>query len=164
MRWAQVARWERDAFGNVQSFTDPEGYHPLRVRPVEQNPYGGAPDGSQQTTKWFGNLDKPAAIADGLGRTTRFEWDERGNLLQTTEPDGSTTSYRYDERGLPVTIVDALGKSKQLHYNTLGQLTQYIDCSGQSTQFSWDLEGNVLSVTDALGQVTVIPTSTAVSA
>ena len=70
------------------------------------------------------------------------------------KPDGSTTSYRYDERGLPVTIVDALGKSKQLHYNTLGQLTQYIDCSGQSTQFSWDLEGNVLSVTDALGQVT----------
>ena len=150
-----VARWERDAFGNVQSFTDPEG----GITRYEYDPLGRTlmvvlPDGSQQTTKWFGNLDKPAAIADGLGRTTRFEWDERGNLLQTTEPDGSTTSYRYDERGLPVTIVDALGKSKQLHYNTLGQLTQYIDCSGQSTQFSWDLEGNVLSVTDALGQVT----------
>ncbi|WP_280191008.1 RHS repeat-associated core domain-containing protein [Delftia sp. PS-11] len=151
-----VTRLQRDAHGNVLSYTDAQG----NITTYEYDSRGRTtaalfPDGSRESTQWLPGQDKPAAITDALERTTRFEWDERGNLLSTTAADGSTTRYHYDQRGLPVTITDALGKSRQLQYNALGQLTQYTDCSGQPTQLQWDLEGNVVSITDALGHKTL---------
>ncbi len=151
-----VTRLERDAYGNVLSHTDAQG----NITTYQYDARGRTtlahlPDGGQESTQWLQGQDKPVAITDALGRTTRFEWDERGNLLSTTAADGSITRYHYDQRGLPVTITDALGKSRQLQYNALGQLVQYTDCSGQPTQLLWDLEGNVLSITDALGHKTL---------
>ena len=73
-------------------------------------------------------------IEDKAGNpATNFVYDARGNLLETTFPDGSTETYTYNAQDLP---------------------TQRIDQQGYITTWTYDANGNVLMETDALGNTT----------
>ena len=45
------------------------------------------------------------------------EYDERGNLIATTDPLGHTTRYEVDDLGQLTAIIDALGKRKTLQWD-----------------------------------------------
>ncbi|WP_141231060.1 RHS repeat domain-containing protein, partial [Pseudomonas sp. Irchel 3F5] len=69
-------------------------------------------------------------------------------------PLGHTTRYRYDERGQVVEIIDAAGKHKHLRWSDVGQLLEQVDCSGYPTRFHYDRRGYLQAVVDALGERT----------
>ena len=63
--------------------------------------------------------------------TTRREYDEFGNLLKETRPDGGVTQYEYElQYHQPVTITDPRGMVTVLSYDANGNLTNKIEALG----------------------------------
>ena len=110
--------------------------------------------GALTRTEWHPTLSLPTAVTDPLGRTERFSYDERGNLLKEVLADGATTAYECDARGQVVNLTDPLGKRKSLEYDAAGRVTRMTDCTGSSEQFEYDAHGQPVLWTDALGRET----------
>jgi len=109
------------------------------------------------------------------GRTTRFTYDNAGNLTGSTQPDGSHISYEYDNYHRLSALGDSLGNRieytldaagnrtsertfddqgvlrRQLGraYNTLNQLDTTIDGNNGETRYGYDRNGNRVSIVDA---------------
>jgi RHS repeat-associated protein len=107
-------------------------------------------------TEWHPTLFLATAEIDPLGRTERFSYDAKGNLLSHVLGDGATTSYEYDDRGLVTAITDALGKQRSFEYDQVGRVTQETDCTGSTERFQYDEHGRLISQVDALGNTTRI--------
>lgn len=89
-----------------------------------------------------------------MGHEWQQEYDDRGHLVQATDPLGRTTRYRHDARGRTVEVIDVKGGSKHLAWDEADRLVAYTDCSGQTTRFAYDALGQPVLRTDALGQQT----------
>lgn len=105
-------------------------------------------------TEWHPILFLPTAEIDPLGRTERFSYDARGNLLKHVLGDGAATQYKYDNRGLVIAITDALGKRQSFEYDEAGRTTQETDCTGSVERFEYDEHGQLIMQIDALGNPT----------
>ncbi|WP_447529900.1 hypothetical protein [Vreelandella sp. TE19] len=93
------------------------------------------------------------ATFDPLGREMLIE---RGQPVEVTAPEGTTTFAYADER-LPdraTTVTDPVGATHQREWNALGQATAQIDCSEQRTEYAYDRHGFLASATNALGETT----------
>jgi RHS repeat-associated protein len=90
---------------------------------------------------------------DGVWLTTRNQYDDAGNVLQTTDPKNNTTSFSYADSWGKAACAPT-GTSAAYHTKTTNALTQstkatYNSCSGtvasttdantQTTNFSYDL-------------------------
>jgi RHS repeat-associated protein len=152
-----VTRRGLDRYNNVRAMIDPAGLiteakFDERGNPVELRDAAGA----VTTVEWHSELALPVRVTDALSRSTAFQYDERGNLIETTASDGATTRHRVDERGLVTEIEDAKGGTKKQVFNARGQLVSYTDCSNRTTTLAYNQDGQVVSVTDPLGQVTTM--------
>ncbi|SAK96404.1 RHS repeat-associated core domain-containing protein [Caballeronia ptereochthonis] len=97
---------------------------------------------------------RPVAVTDPLGTTTRYEYDASGNLSRATNALGHVTTFGYDSRGALTRITDAQGKRRRLEYDERGQLIAYTDCADQTTRYGWDEYGRLRFVTNAIGETT----------
>jgi RHS repeat-associated protein len=93
------------------------------------------------TTQYvYDNLNRKTKVisprTDGVGSAqpqTLWQYDQNGNLVSTTDPNGNVT---------------------RLAYNIDGEPTQATDVLGETTTTTYDAVGNILSVTNALGATT----------
>ena len=68
---------------------------------------------------------------DDAGHETRRDYDEYGNVIRETQPDGGTTSYEYDLRfNKPTRIIDPRGAITLMAYDASGNLTNKIEAAG----------------------------------
>lgn len=76
-------------------------------------------------------------VTDALGHTSRFSYDERGNVLSVTDPLWrTTTNAYYPNSTLLHTSTDALGNVTTLTYNARGQMdTETRTIDGTSSPF-----------------------------
>ncbi len=169
-------QWEWNADGQPTTYTDPEG-HTWRYAWNEQRQLVKAMDPAGATTRfeydergrqttainaldqisrieWHPRLDLPTSETDAAGGRWTYAYDERGNAILVTDPEGCETEHFFDVRGLPHTIRDARNGYKHLEWDSRALLTAYTDCSGQRTSCSYDAQGTLIGVTDALGNVT----------
>ncbi|MBI4866530.1 MAG: hypothetical protein HY816_06235 [Candidatus Wallbacteria bacterium] len=86
--------------------------------------------------------------------TTRFGYDARGYLTSVTEPDGAVTRFAYDARGNLASITDQSGNISRREYDILGRVTRAVDARGKATSFTYNPAGFVLTQTDPLGTTT----------
>ncbi|MEU4765681.1 polymorphic toxin-type HINT domain-containing protein [Actinosynnema sp. NPDC023794] len=108
---------------------------------------------------------------DPAGATSRAEYDAMGRVAKEvspdyTRPDGqvltATTSYRYDDRGLPVEVTDARGGVTALAHDHYGRVvrTTAPDPDGDGPQAApvttheYDRVGQLLKTTDPAGGTT----------
>ncbi len=82
---------------------------------------------------------------------TSFTYDENGNVLSQTDPNGNTRTFTYDEYGNKLTDTDPLGNTTAFTYDDLGNITSITDAMGNITSLEYDLLGRLISLTDALG-------------
>ena len=124
---------------------------------------------------------QPETIRDRAGNVTIHRYDERGNITQSTMPDGTVTATAYhvwdDGRKSELKTAESVtglftkpdGTLEQRTISTTcayededpatpiandGLLRKVTDALGHVSRFSYDARGNVLSVVDALGRTT----------
>jgi YD repeat-containing protein len=90
---------------------------------------------------------------DGRGNIWKYQYDTNGYLLQTTAPDGSTTTYTYDPNTLQLaTMTDADGNTTSYTYDAMGNMLTMSDAMGYITTYTYDPTFNMMtSVTDPRG-------------
>jgi RHS repeat-associated protein len=109
----------------------------------------------------------PQDSPTGPVRTTSFTYDNVGNKLTGTTPDGNvsgatpgsyTTHYGYDADDEPTTVTDPLGNITTKQYDDVGNVSKVIDPLKQGAgtyldQYAYDLDHRKTSTTDAAGMV-----------
>ena len=135
----------------------------------ELDPLGGV------TIYEYDDVGRTTAIVDQDGHRTEYEYDERGNLLKFTRPDGAaiTTEFNaynkptkttdangadwdhsWDERGLLVKQVSPLGHSTTVEYGAEGRIRTFTNPRGARSKLAFDGLGNLIEIENALGDRT----------
>jgi YD repeat-containing protein len=86
-------------------------------------------------------------MADGSTRPdlTSYEYDLRGNIVQTTDADGNITRNSFDDQGKQSGETDADGNTESWVYNAFGQLQSQTDLGGRQTAYHYDAAGRLTS-------------------
>lgn len=71
------------------------------------------------------------------GAFTSYTYDEEGNLISTTNPDGRTVSVAYDEMNRPILMTDQKGNQIKKEYDTEGRPLRVIDQVGATTSYEY---------------------------
>ena len=99
-----------------------------------------------------------SATVDAALRRTSYHYDNANRVIQTTFPDGTTTSATYDFRDQPLTQTDQAGHVTLYDYDVAGQLTSMTLANGTADagtiRFTYDAAGHKLTESDPLGRVT----------
>ena len=86
--------------------------------------------------------------------TTRYEYDEFGNLTLVTDPEGHQRRYQdHDALGNPRTLIDERGKTWRYTYDAAGNRLTRTSPLGHA-ETTWDAAGNRETHTDARTQPT----------
>ncbi|MFB7272679.1 DUF6531 domain-containing protein [Streptomyces sp. NPDC056244] len=110
------------------------------------------------TTYGYDAARRLTSVTDPLERQTSYVYDAENNLVKTTTPRGST-SYSFDQRGLP-TKIDYSDTTPDVTfgYDDAGQMTARVN-SKMSEDFVYDAVGNLTKTRgfsytyDAVGQM-----------
>ena len=78
-----------------------------------------------------------------------FDYDTRGNVIKTTDPEKKATIYAYNADGTLATRTDALNRITRFPaYDPSGQPSEVVDAKNQSTKFGYDADGYLLWTQD----------------
>ncbi len=139
-------------------------------------------DAANQITSYiYDTAGRITSITDPRGAILQYSYDASGRTLQETDPDGSiyqynytvvgntvtetkvtdpngnTTTYRFNGQGYEARKIDALGRifKKDIDYAT-NQVTAEYDPLGRATRYTYDSHGNRTSIVDFEGNTTLI--------
>ncbi len=88
-----------------------------------------------------GNIISRTVSGSSAHGKTSFEYDADNRLKSSNGPNGSITSYAYDENGALKKILINGKEVKKFEYNSFGQLVRYSGPSGSDVSYSYDAEG-----------------------
>ncbi|MFB6436912.1 putative T7SS-secreted protein [Streptomyces sp. NPDC056411] len=94
------------------------------------------------------------AETDPTGATTRTVRDAKHRILSTTDPLGRTTHIDYDDEGRPVSVVLPDGSRSTTAYNDLGLPLTTTSPDGTTWTHAYDADGNRTATTDPTGATT----------
>ncbi|MGA4879272.1 putative T7SS-secreted protein [Streptomyces lydicamycinicus] len=94
------------------------------------------------------------AETDPTGATTRTVRDTKHRVLSTTDPLGRTTHIDYDDEGRPVSVVLPDGSTSTSTYNDDGLPLSTTGPDGATWTHTYDAHGNRTSSTDPAGATT----------
>lgn len=83
--------------------------------------------------------------------STRYSYDDAGNLTGIEDALGHHSSIAYDEHNDPVSVTDALGNITRRNYDELGRLTSITDALGHVTSYCYNDKGWLVCIVDARG-------------
>ncbi|WP_411134951.1 putative T7SS-secreted protein [Streptomyces sp. C10] len=94
------------------------------------------------------------AETDPTGATTRTVRDARHQVLSSTDPLGRTTHFTYDDEGRPTAVTLPDGSTATTSYNDLGLPLTNTGPDGTTWTHTYDADGNRTSTTDPAGAST----------
>ncbi|MFG2889730.1 putative T7SS-secreted protein [Streptomyces sp. NPDC048248] len=94
------------------------------------------------------------AETDPTGATTRTIRDAKHRILSTTDPLGRTTHFTYDDEGRPVSVTLPDGSTANTSYNDLGLPLSTTGPDGTTWTHTYDAAGNRTATTDPTGAAT----------
>ncbi|MEU8782073.1 putative T7SS-secreted protein [Streptomyces sp. NPDC048637] len=94
------------------------------------------------------------AETDPTGATTRTVRDAKHRVLSTTDPLGRSTHIDYDDEGRPVSVVLPDGSRSTTAYNNLGLPLSTTGPDGTTWTHAYDADGNRTATTDPTGATT----------
>jgi RHS repeat-associated protein len=93
------------------------------------------PLGNTQRTAYFPDQARMERT-DAIGRTTTYQYDNRGRLAWLRYPTGTGVSYSYDGNGNQLTMTDSLGITT-VSYDPLNRPTRVVDPFGRTTAYTY---------------------------
>ena len=85
-------------------------------------------------------------------RTTKYVYDEAGDLVQTIDVDGNVTSIERNKVGEMVSTTDTQGRKTSYEYNSNGDVSKVTYNDGTTEKFTYDAEGRVTESINRMGQ------------
>ena len=163
----QKTTYQYDDAGRLQSFTDPEGS--VSYTYDSNGNLLTTSDSTGTITREYDSLNRLVSYTDAGGNTLHYSYDQVGNLISLTYPDGKVvtyeydpcyrlskvtdwagrvTAYEYDANGLLITTCRPDGSSETRSYDTAGQPVQVKDIAQNGSlinqyDFSYDAAGNI---------------------
>ena len=167
----------RDNEGRITRITDPDGNPISYAYDADGNLAGITYQDS--STLSYRYLQQPAhyldQIIDSQGRlSARYEYDEKGRIVATTDADGNRIESFWDPANFRGTLTDADGNVTEYVYDANGNVLQQTDPlggvitqtfdadnnrtsetdkNGNHTTFSYDAAGNPVTIVNPLGDV-----------
>ena len=83
-----------------------------------------------------------------------MDYDAAGRITTATDAAGNRESYTYDQYGQLIKATNPEGESSQLTYDSYGNITRVTDARGNSTTYEYDKMGNRIRATAPEGQIT----------
>lgn len=114
-------------------------------------------DANTAETSWTSTYDdygNPLTFTDPEGKTSRYTYDVMGKVLTWTNPLGKVWTYAYDNAGRLLSETNPLGHTTRYAYDKVGTLRKVIDAVGYETLYEYDARNNLIRVTDAAGNST----------
>lgn len=103
---------------------------------------------------YYYDLSHNVISSDHGGAVHQFAYDERGNLVSWTDPEGNVRRYEYDPVfDKPVRSWDALGRLTAMEYDGYGRLIRTTDALGGISSLEYDQYGHQIRATDPDGYV-----------
>ncbi len=86
--------------------------------------------------------DETGSVLKCVERISTYEYDTRGNLIKTVDPDGNISTGICNASDLPIRATDSDGKATSYTYDARGRILTQTDNDGLITSFTY--EGNKL--------------------
>ncbi len=116
---------QTDQFGNTTTYTyNSYGGLQTETLPAVPDPKQGGALTHPVYSYVYDNLGDLLQVTDPNGNATKYTYDPEGNLLTVTQPDGETSQNIYDNQGRIYREIDFKGQVTQFDYNSLGQTVE----------------------------------------
>ena len=114
-------------------------------------------DGYHATTFFsYSAIGTLATITGPTGGLYEMNYNDRGQMIYSRDPDGIAASYFYDGRGNISLILNGDGSRKQYQYNSDNLCTQYIDEEGMRWHYEYSDYGYLRLIRDPSGAETLL--------
>lgn len=157
-----TTRTEYDAAGRQTALADPTGAttsygYDASGRQTSLTSAGGSAtryeyDPAGQLTKVVEAYKKGAKPGPSVNVTTSYGYDEDGNRVSVTDPDGHTTRYDVDAAGRTTAETDPIGNTTRRTYTAAGRAASVVTGTGATTSFRYDKRGDLVRQ-DAAGAI-----------
>ena len=107
------------------------------------------------TRYYYDNIGQVIGVELATGQFITYQYDVLNRLVSVTDQLGTLQAYTYNANGNVLTSTDGEGNVTSYVYDALGRLMQKTDANGQSEYYSYDNNGNLLSYTDRNGNTTL---------
>jgi|GEM_PF-1336769 len=151
-RNGNITQFQYDSRGNVVARIDPN---------APDDPNDGGITRVEYTDTRFPDL--PTRRVDALGNITQWRYDERGNAVGQTDPNGGQRTSTYNGFGKNLTETDEEGHTTTYSYDANGLLTGAVDPTGRHVWFGYDQWSRVTHITDGRGGFVGDPDHTTVT-
>lgn len=140
-----------DALGCRTGYTYDSSYRPVR----KTDPLGNVTTYAYNEDNTVAAETRSRTTASGVEElVTRYEYDNLGRRVATTNPDGRIIRTAYDALGNETSRTDPLGRVTRYFYDDAGRRTRTMFPDGTSEEFSYDAEGRLIAKTNRGGAVT----------
>jgi YD repeat-containing protein len=102
-----------------------------------------------QRFTYDGGSRNPATITDALGQTTRYSYDEFGQVSQIVNPGGAILKQRYDTWGRLVYRELPEGALELIKYDAYGRVVERKAADGSVSTVDYDKQGRIRQRTEA---------------
>jgi len=130
----------------VTDINDARGLTPIRYVYDDQGRLTATIDAKGNTIQLSHDIDGQAeTIYNRLGYATTYHYNDRGNIVATTDAMGYTTTNDYNDPLNPdrvTAVTNALGNTTYYEYDSLGRTIQITDPEGNITVYGYDGSGN----------------------
>ncbi|MEV4756555.1 RHS repeat-associated core domain-containing protein [Micromonospora sp. NPDC049559] len=143
-----VEKWRTSTSyqGNAVTVDPPDGETPTTTivdaggQTTELRQYqGDSPTGAYDSTRYtYTAEDEIATVTDPAGNVRRNNYDLRGRLVSTEEPDAGTTTYTYDDEDRITSKRDSRGRTITYNYDNLDRLVSSYEGGTQLTGYVYD--------------------------
>ena len=95
--------------------------------------------------------DNLVSSSDALGRAIGYEYNEHKLPVKIINPDGTSLSLSYDDRGNIDEIIDELGNTNKYSYDDLNRVTSTVDANGNLEKFAYNARNELTESINPLG-------------
>ncbi|HWB96228.1 MAG TPA: DUF6531 domain-containing protein, partial [Bryobacteraceae bacterium] len=148
--WPWVYEWNDR--GLVTALTTPLGYREETLWNEQDQALSRTDrNGHTEFREYDPDTGNPAAIVDASGAAWKFEYNQRGQEIRRTDPEGNVSESFYDDRGAKIGYRDALGRITRFEVDTRGMVSAVISPDGRRTSFTRDRYGFPEEIRDSGG-------------
>ena len=112
--------------------------------------------GASTTFSYTSDFDNLASVTDAKGHAFNYSYDELGRSTAVSYVDGSSSTLEYNEKGDVVRSTNRRGETIEYEYDAEGNLVKKTWPNGRTFTLAYDAKGNVTNAADSVtGTVTM---------